>query len=279
MEKRRIAVGSDGITFLDAGGEDNPILLCIHGNLGSRIWFRDVTDVPGYRVLAPDMPNFSDSTTSGDYSMTGYARRLEDFLRALDAGPGGGLPGVVLLGHSLGGVVAMEMAARALDAAGAGAGGSAAGRPEIAGHPLEGMLLVSPGPIEGLVTPRERYPVIESFRNDRRLLTSALGAMVPALDDPGRLEELVDEALRMDPGAFIGHADALAGADFRERLGRLPFPTMILRGDGDILITRDMALRTADHLGALYRELPGIGHSPMVENPRLFLTVLKDFLE
>lgn len=173
----------------------------------------------------------------------------------------GGHPrrGVTIVGHSLGGVVAMELAARA----------------EL---PIEKMLLVSPGPIEGLVTPKEQYPVLETYRTNRNLLKTALATVVPTLDDVDVLEELVDEGMRMHPGAFLGHPDALTKADYTDRLGKLPFPSMIIRGNADRLITQEMCTRTAWHLGAVYRELSGVGHSPMVEDPGLFLSVLKDFV-
>jgi pimeloyl-ACP methyl ester carboxylesterase len=254
MEKLAVVVFGLAMRYSAVGNPGDPVILYIHGNLGSGVWYERVMDVPGYRTIAPDMPNFGMSDVSGDYSVAGYARAVSGFLDEL------GVEKCTIVGHSLGGVVAMELAAT---------------RPEL----IERLLLVSPGPIEGLKTPESHYPAIERYKTDRAFLKAGLQAVTPSLRDEDFLDRLTEMGSRMDPGAFIGHPEELGKADFRGRLGTLPFPTMLLRGEADIIITEDMAARTAAHLGAEPVGMPGCGHSPMVERPAEFLGILKAFLK
>jgi branched-chain amino acid transport system permease protein len=49
-------------------------LLYIHGNTGCSVWWEKVMDVPGYRVIAPDMPNFGlSSPLPGKPGIEAYA--------------------------------------------------------------------------------------------------------------------------------------------------------------------------------------------------------------
>lgn len=255
MEELAVLVFGISMRYFDVGNPGDPVLLYIHGNFGSGIWFKDVMEVPGYRTISPDMPNFGMSDASGDYSIASYARYIAGFIDEVLDGKR-----CTVVGHSLGGVVAMELAVR---------------RPEI----IERLVLISPAPIEGLHTPKSHYPAIERYKTDRYLLKAGLKAVTPFLKDEEFLERITDMAARMDPGAFLGHPEALKEADFRERLGRLPFPTLLVYGEADVLITKDMAVRTAEHLGAEFTSIPDCGHSPIVECPDEFLRILMSFLQ
>ncbi len=254
MQEKNVSLSGGKLAYREKGSETSPVLLYIHGNLASSLWYKEVMDLPGFRCVAVDLPNCGSSFHTDSFSMEFYAASMEAFLKALQ------VERCYVVGHSLGGVVAMEMAAR--------------GRTDIAG-----MVLVSPGPVEGLKVPKEHYPVIEQYKTNRELLKQALHSVVPSLENMETLEQLTETGRKMNPKAYIGHADELGRADYTKRLGRLPFPTLIIRGDSDILITKEMARHSAEFLGARYMELAGTGHSPMVETPKEFLKILQTFLE
>ncbi len=253
MEELAVLILGLSMRYFAAGNPGDPVVLYIHGNLGSGIWYENVMDVRGFRTVAPDMPNFGFSDASGDYSMASYARYIAGFIDEVLGGEA-----CTVVGHSLGGVVAMELAAT---------------RPEL----IERLLLVSPGPIDGLHTPTSHYPAIERYKTDRDFLKAGLKMVTPFLKDEDFLERITDMAFRMDQGAFLGNPKALE-IDLRDRLGKLPFPALLIRGDADIIITQDMARRTAEHLGADFKPIPNCGHSPMAERPEVFLRILKSFL-
>ena len=83
-------------------------LVALHGNFASSRWWVDLLAAPpaGWRVLAPDLPGFAGTPHSGPVSIRAYADWVQDWLG------GQGVTRPVLLGHSLGGAVALEVAAR-----------------------------------------------------------------------------------------------------------------------------------------------------------------------
>lgn len=252
METKTVTVDGLKIAYVEEG-HGVPVLY-VHGNTGSKRWFSRVMDVAGYRTIAPDMPNFADSEASGTYDMEEYARVMRSFLKELE------IDEYVLVGHSLGGAVAMAMAVQDP-------------------NPIKRLILVDSSPVEGLVTPKEHYPAIEAYKTNRDLLKTGLAAVTPTLTDGEFLDQLVDDASRMDPGAFTGHPDALATADYRERAKGVSVPTTVIVGDKDILIKDIDGQHAADAFGGTLIVLDGVGHSPMVENPTLFKETLLRVLE
>ena len=92
----------------DLGGAGQPPLVILHGMLGSsRNWQTTGRDLAGrFHVLALDLRNHGDSPHDGEMS---YATMVEDVIAWLDAL---GLGQITLLGHSMGGKVAMLLACR-----------------------------------------------------------------------------------------------------------------------------------------------------------------------
>ncbi len=230
-------------------------VLLIHGNTGSSLWFDRVMNVPGMDMVAPDMPNFGNSDALEESDIDLYAEYISGFCDEI-------LPGrqLVVVGHSLGGAVAMSLALSS---------------PER----IAGLMLVDSCPPGGLVTPEEHYPAIERYRTNPALLRAALAAVTPHLADGVFLDELVEDARRMSPAAFVGNARALARFDCESRSTRLGSPVLVVWGSEDIIVSREMALRTANAFprGELLT-LSEVGHSLMVEDPNRFITVLNEFV-
>lgn len=92
----------------ELGGSGGPPLVVLHGLLGSsRNWQSAGAALAarGPRVVALDLRNHGDSPWDDDCSFAAMAGDVRDWLRAADPGP------VHLVGHSLGGKVAMRLAA------------------------------------------------------------------------------------------------------------------------------------------------------------------------
>ncbi len=255
IEEHRIEINGKQLFYrAAAGGCPQGTILYIHGNTGSSRWYERVMDLPGYRTIALDMPNFGRSDPIDTADIGVYADWVSRFCDALS------LKGVTVVGHSLGGAVAMSMVLR---------------RPDLADR----LLLVDSAPPGGFPTPKEHYPVIEMYRTNRSLLTQALGAVAPALKDSVFLCRLVDDAMMMNGLAFVGNAEALGRFSCLAMEGNFGKPVLVIRGDMDILITADMARQTAEFFPAgRFEELRGVGHSVMVENPGLFLRILSAFV-
>jgi len=252
MDYRFVSVLGKRLRYVERG--EGAAVLYVHGNLGSCLWWRDVMDLPGRRTVALDMPNFGGSEAMDVADLDAYADHVEAFAEAL------GLGRFALVGHSLGGGVAMALAARYPDS-------------------VSALALIDGAAPSGLKTPEEHYPYIELYRSNRDFLKRGLAAVVPALKDEAFLEALVDEGSRMAGHAFAGNARALERFDYRGRAGAYTGPVLVVRGELDVIITDAMAEETASaYKHARLVRLEGLGHSPMVEAPEVFISLLSEFL-
>ncbi|MFE6225026.1 MULTISPECIES: alpha/beta fold hydrolase [unclassified Streptomyces] len=102
-----LTVSGRRLSYLDFGGPGRP-LLALHGHFGEgRTFTRLARELgAGWRVVAPDQRGHGRSDRPPEFSRTGY---VEDAAALLDHL---GIAGAVVLGHSLGGVNAYQLAAR-----------------------------------------------------------------------------------------------------------------------------------------------------------------------
>lgn len=246
-----IKINGNNIFFNEEG--EGPVILYIHGNLGSHLWFSDVMKIEGFRTIAVDMPNFGFSDSIDNCEIETYSGFMRDFLDEMH------IDKIVLVGHSLGGAVALTMAVQ---------------YPEI----IRSLFLLDSSSIKGLKTPEESYRVIEMYKTDYSLLKNALRAIMPGVSDENRILELVATAKLMKHEAYIGHARALDKFDLSSMAVKMDFPVLFVRGEMDFLITREMAEETIALVGGNIINVDNIGHSLLVEDPSLFKEILVGFI-
>lgn len=244
---------NDSLMFYTEQGEGRPVIL-VHGNTGSSLWWARVMDLDGYRVVAPELPNFGRSAPLDEANIDVYADYLGAFVKAL------GLSKPVLVGHSLGGAVVMSLSAR---------------QPELA----SAIVLVDGPAPGGLKTPEEHYPIIEMYRTNRDFMRKALAAVCPTLKDEAFLDQLANDAMLMASHAYAGNARALERFDYRGRTGKFTGPVLVVWGRKDLIITEAMATETvAAYPKARLEILEGVGHSVMVEDPERFKALLLAYM-
>ncbi len=112
FELRKVRVNDSlSLAYVDEG-TGAQTLLFVHG-LGSyqKAWLKNIPALSGqYRCIAVDLPGYGTSDgISGGYAMTFFASVLADFIRTLQ------LERVVLVGHSMGGQIALHLALAAPD--------------------------------------------------------------------------------------------------------------------------------------------------------------------
>ncbi len=93
------------ISYFDANESLRKTILFIHGNsLGLKSFSRQLTspDLQGFRLVAIDLPGHGDSSFDEIYNLKKFSLLLSEFVSVLD------LTDYVLVGHSLGGHVALE---------------------------------------------------------------------------------------------------------------------------------------------------------------------------
>jgi pimeloyl-ACP methyl ester carboxylesterase len=102
---RHVTIHGHEVGYRMAG--EGPVVLLIHGMAGSSKTWRDVLPLLArrYTVVAPDLLGHGESAKPmGDYSLGAHASGLRDLLIALD------IPRATIVGQSLGGGVAMQLA-------------------------------------------------------------------------------------------------------------------------------------------------------------------------
>lgn len=243
----------------EAGEGFAPPVLLLHGFSDSWRSFEPVLPLlpHGLRALVPSFRGHggSDRPAAG-YGPGHLAADIAAFMDAL------GLPKAVVVGHSMGGSVALRLA---IEHPGRVAGLVLVGaRASWRGHP---DLLPLARQIDAL-----RDPVDPAFVRDFQ--ESTIAGPVP----PGLLDTVVAESLRLPARVWrAAMREGVLGADDEGRLGRVAAPTLLLCGDRDGLAADAQALLAAGIRGARRVTYAGVGHALHWEQPQRFAKDLAAF--
>ncbi|OYX67659.1 MAG: hypothetical protein B7Y95_22605 [Rhizobiales bacterium 32-66-11] len=247
----------------DVVGEGPPLLI-IGGLSADRVfWGLSRPLLGGLRTLAFDNRDIGESSRAhGPYDAADMAR---DARAVLDAA---GIERAHVLGHSLGGVIAQELALLAPERVDrlVLANSFARNTP----YTREVMWLLK----------RLRREIADPVTYVSALATFTLGR---ATIDTVPLEAIARQALAAGPlqeaDAFARQADAAAGAHTLERIGAIRAPTLVLSGADDRIFAPALAQELAGAIpGSVLEEMPAVGHCPMVEAPGAFAAAVLRFL-
>jgi len=245
-------------------------VLFVHG-LGGR-WQNWLENVPrtavDHRAIALDLPGFGRSQTpTAPISIPGYAATLERLCDLLE------LDRVIVVGNSMGGLIAVEMALRF---------------PER----VRGLVLVSPAamaiqsfraaPASALLAVLSHTPLgtpdgVRRIlrRPGARHLAFATVVRHPTLLDVDMLCELAGG--RGAPG-LGGALEAMMGHSLRRRLSTLEVPSLLVHGREDMLVPVADSIWLSKQLPrAELRIFEDTGHLPMVERAVPFNDLLAGF--
>ncbi len=245
------------------GGEGPPLLL-LHGFGGAAWNFTElVPRLAGRRLLIPDLPGHGASAPLPAVSMAGLA----DAVAALLPGP---LP---VVGHSMGGVVALRLAER---------------------HPglVSGLVLAAPAGISsstriseasialaGLVQPaRLAGRHVDRIAHSPRLRRLVFGGL--EVSNPDVLTALAVEGFLRGPRLHadaLGAGLALASDDPRAFLERVRCPALVLFGARDRQVPVEDGFEYARRLGAQLRIIADCGHLLIGERPEACARAVLDF--
>jgi pimeloyl-ACP methyl ester carboxylesterase len=274
MDLRRVRLHGHDVTYRMAGA--GPAIVLIHGMAGSSRTWRDVMPLLArdYLVIAPDLLGHGDSAKPrGDYSLGAQANSLRDLLLGL------GVERATLVGHSLGGGVAMQLAyqhpercERLVLVASGGLGREVSWLLR---------LLALPGAEYALpiLTPRfvrERGEQVGAFLRGHGVRAPRVAEMWKAytsLADPASRRAFV-HTLRavVEPGGQLVSAN-----DRLYLVGNVP--ALILWGDRDEIIPVEHAQRAHELLpGSRLEIFRGAGHFLHAEEPVRFVEALAEFM-
>jgi pimeloyl-ACP methyl ester carboxylesterase len=256
---------------------DGPPIVLIHGITSSlRTWDSVFAGLAEHHtVLAPDMLGHGRSgKPRGDYSLGAYASGVRDLMALL------GIAGATIVGHSLGGGIAMQFAYQfptrvdrlvLVDSGGLGTEVS----PALRAATLPGADLVLPL----LFNARTRAAGRAISRTLSRVGLSPTPAQHEVLSG---LDSLAVPDAR---NAFAHTARAVIGpggqrVDARDRLYLAAgVPTLLVWGERDRIIPVGHGRRAHTLMPHSRLEIfPRAGHFPFSDAPRRFIEVLEDFI-
>jgi 3-oxoadipate enol-lactonase len=252
--------------FFNDIGSGQPLLL-IPGQSGDRrgclVWLAN--DLAShFRVLSMDNRDAGENEPETDYyDLTDLAADAVALLDALD------VERSHLLGHSMGGKVALQMA---LDAPGR------VDRLVL----VSSSLFASPGHRAGEPMPEaEEWWSTDPVERFLRVLPEIVGPLFrEQLDDvtSARMAGLEQDNRATWKGA-MRHWAAAGPHDLTDLLSRIQAPTLVIHGKADDIVPFDRAEALAAGIpDARLHALDGVGHIPWVERPDLVAPSIIDFL-
>lgn len=253
------------LSYLQAG-TTGPAVVLLHGwGAFKELWWSTLLALaPDYRSYALDFPAHGASATGPHDSMTGLAGLIGAFCDAL------GLCEVALVGHSMGGSVAFELAL---------ARPALVSRLVLVDAALDARLM--PFYVQTYLHTVVGWPSLR-FSLALARLAQPLGRRVPHLHGPGLLgpwfRRLAYQA-DYEPEAIYRLLRGLFAAEAGERLALIRQPTLVISGQFDGLVPPAHSRRIAAAIpGAGLVIIPGAMHNPMDEQPAAFERELLAFL-
>ena len=272
-ELKTMDVDGTTLNYVDVGsGDEEPVVL-VHG-LGGQ-WQNWLENIPRLaldrRVVAMDLPGFGLSPEPADdeISIPGFGGCVISLCDKLGFGR------VNLVGNSMGGYVAAEVAIQFPERVGRLVLVSAAGISSA--ETLQAPILTFGRVATALATNTVARHRTLASRPVTRHVSLALVARHPRLLKPDLAYEGFYKGA--GKGGFDNALRASLDYDFRDRLPEVKVPTLIVWGEKDSIIP----VRDADEFERLIEDSRKIvmrdtGHIPMAERPNVFNDLLLEFL-
>jgi pimeloyl-ACP methyl ester carboxylesterase len=253
------AVTLDGVGSIDVTvavrGEGRPAFL-LHGGAGPQSvagLAALLTDRLGLKVYTPTHPGFGG--TARPEGLDSVRKLAEVYTRLLAAL---GLDKVLVIGNSIGGWIAAEMAL---------VGGPRvgqlvlidAGGIEVAGIPTLDVFSLSPAELSKLsFHDPTKFPINPAAMSDEQ--RAGMAANRAALAVYAGRPSMVDLTLR-------------------GRLKEIKVPTLVVWGESDRVVVPEYGRAYAAAIpGAQFHLIPGAGHLPQIESPEKLLTAIGSFV-
>ena len=261
-------VGGLDLHYLDWGTAGRPPLVCLHGITQTAHSWDEVAPALArtHHVRALDQRGHGDSSwaSDGDYRIATQNRDVEAFVGSVVAAP------TVLVALSMGGLVAMTLAARVPDLVRALVVVDVA--PEVKREGVEN--------IRSFVAATDELDTFEDFVqrahafNPRRSLDNIRDRLRHNLKQlpNGRWTWKYDPMLRNPSrlGESLG--------DLWKEIEKIRCPVLVVRGGESDVLDPAVATRFGGIVGAEVRTVAGAGHSVMGDNPTGFLAAVEPFL-
>jgi pimeloyl-ACP methyl ester carboxylesterase len=257
---------------IEAGEGRGPPLVLVHGLLTSHLSFDEVIDplAAHFHVIAPDLPGFGDSEkpipTRYGYTIELFAEAVADLISAY------GLGRAAVLGHALGGAVAITLATHHGELVSRLALADPLCYPYTPNRKLRVALL----PVIGPVVFKQLYGR-RLFRSYFRDEVFSEGAALP-IDRIDRYYECFNTPLARE-SAYAVLRQTLDSRPVAARITRIRQPTLVIWGRDDRIFPATNAFKLAREVPDSRLELFDTGHAPHEERPAELVAVVRQFFE
>lgn len=241
-----------------------PSAIFLHGIGGDGTsWLPELEALAGHwRAVAWDMPGYGGSPTLPEMNFPALAGALKDLLGRL------GIERAHLVGHSIGGMVALEFAVRF---------------PES----VESLVLYATSPAFGKADGdwqrdflKARLGPLDAGKRMAELAPSIVESLVGDNPDKRGIARATAAMARVPEDAYRAAMQCLVTFDRRDALAGIAVPVLVLAGEKDDNAPAAMMERMAEKIpGARFRVIPGAGHLAHFEKPEAFRILLDAFLE
>lgn len=257
--ERVVRTGANAQVSVREAGQPGgaPTLVLLHGiSSAAQSWQAPVALLDGAHVLAWDAPGYGRSTplTQAVPTAADYAQRLHELLQAA------GIARCVLVGHSLGALMACAYAARAEKIK------------------IERVVLISPARGYGndaAASERVRRERTEALQN--KGLSGIAAAIDQRLLSPGATpaarQAVRTTAAQLQPEGYLQAVEMLCNST----LARIPagIPVEVHCGEHDVVTTPAASRAAAEALGASCQPIAAAGHASPVEQPQAIAAILR----
>lgn len=237
--------------------------MLLHGWLGSwGLWQETMTFLGQYyRTYALDFWGFGESGNKrSTYSVVDFVSLVDQFMEQM------GIACAPLVGHSMGGTVSLSVAIRYPERA---------QKVVIIGSPIVGSSLALPLKLAGV-----RWIAFMLF-NMFGIFRSAMRIASPYICRDPRFPDMMDHDLSQTSlESFLISIATLRKTDLRTDLGKINVPTMGMFGHRDNIVNPGQwkDLKNGVPTARIVR-FPTAGHFIMLDEPKVFMDNLKDFLD
>jgi pimeloyl-ACP methyl ester carboxylesterase len=257
-----------GLAFDRAGPAGALPVLLLHGiGGGRRIWrgTLDALATAGFDAIAVDLPGYGDSAAEpGAPAAGGIATMAQAALALMDALA---LPPAVVLGHSMGGMVAQEMAV-------------------LAPQRVAGLVLACTSPAFGKADGEwqarfvaERLAPLDAGLGMAGLAAALVPPMLSPAAAPGARAAAEQVMAAVPEATYRTVLAAIVAFDRRAALPAIAVPTLCLAGEHDRTAPPHVLQGMAQRIrGAAFVCLAGAGHIANVEQPQAFADAVTGFL-
>jgi pimeloyl-ACP methyl ester carboxylesterase len=251
----------DGLKLVcEERGRGDTALVFLHGWCGDREYWKNQVDVfaPNYRIVTLDQAGHGESSKDRkDWSVASLAADVEAVVKAL------GLKRVILVGHSMGGPIALAAAKR------------------MPGTVVAVIGVDTLQNVEAKMPEEARKQFLEAFEKDfKGTLRAGFPSLLNEKADADLKKWLVSRAEAQDPKMAVALMRDLSSLDQKKLLKEAGVPVRCINSAGgyQFFTPTDAAVnkKYADYDAVM---IEAVGHYPMLEKPSEFNDKLRDVLK